>query len=226
MQPTQPVITCENGKRGLLVVISGPSGVGKTTIARRLEQHALGEFSVSATTRPKTAADLEGHDYHFLTEEDFRARVDRGEMLEFAQVFGKHWYGTPREPVERALREGRLIILEIDVQGGLQVRKRYPRPGGGMPTALRGHGSDAAQPAPSPAFMIFIEPPSEQALLDRLRLRGRDSEEAIQRRFSEAKREIAMAHSSGAYDLFVMNDDLDDAIDEVCRAVEERRCGT
>lgn len=200
----------EEKKRGLLVVISGPSGVGKTTIARQLESRCRGEFSVSATTRPKTPADVEGRDYYFLTEEDFRGRVERGEMLEHAQVFGKYWYGTPREPVERALREGRLIILEIDVQGGVQVRSRYPRKPGGE----------------SEAFMIFIEPPGEGALLERLRGRGRDSEEAIQRRFSEAKREIEMAHASGAYDLFVMNDELDDAIDQVCKAVEKRRQGS
>lgn len=192
---------------GLLVVISGPSGVGKTTIARQLESRCIGEFSVSATTRPKTAADVEGRDYFFLSDDDFRSRIERGEMLEHAQVFGKYWYGTPREPVERALREGRLIILEIDVQGGVQVRSRYPR--GTCPGA----------------FMIFIEPPSAEALLDRLRLRGRDSEEAIQRRFSEAKREIELAHQSGAYDLFIMNDDLDAAIDAVCKAVEEKRRG-
>ncbi len=186
--------------QGLLVVISGPSGVGKTTIAREVEKRCGGEFSVSATTRPKLASDVEGRDYFFLIEEEFRRRVERGLMLEHAQVFGRNWYGTPREPVERALREGRLIILEIDVQGGVQVRERIPG-----------------------AFMIFIEPPSDQALLDRLRARGRDREDAIQRRFAEARREIEMAHASGAYDLFITNNELDAAIDAVCSAVTKKR---
>jgi len=185
---------------GLLVVISGPSGAGKTTIARQVEKRLNADFSVSATTRPKTNADVEGRDYYFLTEEEFLRRAEAGEMLESAQVFGRHWYGTPREPVERALEAGRLVILEIDVQGGLQVRRAMPE-----------------------AFMIFIEPPSEEELVRRLRDRGRDDEASIQQRFSEAKSEINTARASGAYDLFVVNDDLEHAIEATCRAIEARR---
>ena len=185
---------------GLLLVISGPSGAGKTTIARAIEQgfdDAM--FSVSATTRPKTGKDTEGRDYFFLSEDAFRARVDAGEMLEHALVFSEYHYGTPRGPVEEALREGRIVILEIDVQGGLQIRESKPD-----------------------AFMIFILPPSDEELLRRLRARAREDEEIIQRRFAEAKREIATAKESGAYDLFIVNENLEQAI-EACRAAIQQR---
>lgn len=186
--------------RGLLVVMSGPSGVGKTTIVHALEQRLGGAFSVSATTRPKTSAELHGRDYLFLDEEAFQAMIDRGEFLEYAQVFGKHWYGTPREPVERLLDEGQLVILDIDVQGARQVK-------GSM----------------SEAFSVFILPPSEEELLRRLRARGRDDEQAIQRRFSEAKQEIHFARTGACYDAFVVNDQLDDAIEKVVQLVSDRR---
>jgi guanylate kinase len=185
---------------GLLLVISGPSGVGKTTITHEVEQRLGGVFSVSVTTRPRTAADVEGRDYYFLTEEQFRSRRDAGELLEWAEVFGKYNYGTPRGPVESHLAAGRLVILEIDVQGALQVKQSMPD-----------------------AFMIFVLPPGDEELLKRLRRRGRDAEEAIQRRFAEAKREIETARRSGAYDAFIVNDDLERAIQEACELVERRR---
>ena len=186
----------------MLVVISGPSGVGKTTIAHEVESRLGGVFSVSATTRPITRADVEGRDYFFLTEDEFQSRVKTGQMLEHACVFGRHWYGTPREPVEKALAAGEMVILEIDVQGARQIRQS-------MPTA----------------FMLFIEPPSSKALLDRLRRRGREDEAVIQRRFAEAQREIDVARQSGVYDGFIVNDDLERAIAETCDAVEEAMRG-
>ena len=185
---------------GLLLVISGPSGVGKTTITHEVERLLGGTFSVSATTRPKTAADVEGRDYIFLTREEFESRLERGEFLEHAEVFGKHLYGTPREPVDAALSEGQLVLLEIDVQGAIQVRERMPD-----------------------AFMIFVLPPDEDELLRRLRDRGREDETVIQRRFAEARHEISMARQHGIYDAFIVNDDLKRAIDEACRLVQERR---
>ena len=123
--------------------------------------------------------------------------IERGELLEHARVFGHHWYGTPRRPVEAALAAGRLVILEIDVQGALQVRANTPE-----------------------AFMIFILPPDEDTLLARLRGRGREAEAAIQRRFEEAKREIDLARASDAYDAFVVNDDLTESQNEACRLIQ------
>jgi guanylate kinase len=185
---------------GLLLVISGPSGVGKTTIAREVEGRLGGLFSVSVTTRPKTPGDVEGRDYHFISEQEFAARRDAGDLLEWAQVFGTHMYGTPRKPVEEALGAGRLMILEIDVQGGVQVKRRIPD-----------------------AYMVFVMPPSDEHLLKRLRGRGRDSEAAIQRRFAEAKREIQTAKASGAYQEFVINDVLERAVERVCELVNRQR---
>jgi guanylate kinase len=189
-----------SAKRGLLLVISGPSGVGKTTITHEVERRLGGVFSVSVTTRPKTHADVEGRDYFFLSQDEFERRRDAGDLLECATVFGRYSYGTPRQPVTEHLAAGRLVILEIDVQGALQVKSKMPE-----------------------AFMIFVLPPSDEELLRRLRGRGRDSEEAIQRRFLEAKREIEVARSSGKYDAFIVNDDLKHAIDLASELVEKRR---
>lgn len=181
-------------------MISGPSGVGKTTITHRVEKRLGGVFSVSVTTRPKTPADVEGRDYFFITEEEFARKRDAGDLLESAEVFGKHNYGTPREPVDRHLSQGALMILEIDVQGALQVKKKIPE-----------------------AFMLFVLPPSEEELLNRLRKRGRESEEVIQRRFAEAKKEIATAKQSGAYDVFLENDVLDKVVDKACEIIKQER---
>jgi guanylate kinase len=189
-----------SNRRGLLVVISGPSGVGKTTIAHAVRDRVDAMFSISATTRPQTAQDRDGVDYTFVTDRRFREMIDEGALLEHAQVFGRHWYGTPCEPVERSLDEGRIVILEIDVQGAIQVR------------------ANAAG-----AHLIFILPPDEETLLQRLRSRGRDDEDAIARRFAEAKSEIKLAQESGAYDVFIVNENLDRAIDEACRTIDETR---
>ena len=185
---------------GLLLVISGPSGAGKTSVARGVEQQLDAVFSVSSTTRDKTHQDVEGRDYYFLSEAAFKDKAASGEFLEYAHVFGKNWYGTPRRPVENQLREGRLVILEIDVQGGLQIRESAPE-----------------------AFMVFVLPPSDVELLRRLRSRGREGEEVIQTRFAEAKDEIRIARDRGAYDEFVTNEDLPATIDTVCGLVRARR---
>jgi len=177
---------------GMLLIVSGPSGVGKTTIVRRLLDHFDGFFSVSATTRPRAATEVDGVDYHFLDEPTFQKWIDEGRFLEHAQVFGRSWYGTPREPIERAIADGRLAVLDIDVQGAVQVRAAMPD-----------------------AFGIFILPPDEESLLARLRGRGREDEATIERRFAEARHEIETSRTCGAYDAFVVNDDLDRAVEEV-----------
>ncbi|MCW5753358.1 MAG: guanylate kinase [Phycisphaeraceae bacterium] len=185
---------------GMLLIISGPSGVGKTTITRGVERSIPGSvFSVSCTTRPRTPADVEGVDYHFVSRDEFLAMQARGEFLESADVFG-NLYGTPRPWVEEHLARGRLVILEIDVQGAIQVKRAMPD-----------------------AFAVFILPPSEDVLLQRLRDRKREDERTIQRRFAEARREIELAHSSGAYDLFLINKDLHQAIEKAVEAVRIAR---
>lgn len=175
--------------RGMLLIISGPSGVGKTTITRAVEQ-AIPDavFSVSATTRPRTAADREGVDYQFIDDASFDAMIKAGAFLEHAGVFGKR-YGTPRSWVEEKLSLGKLVILEIDVQGALSVKQQLPD-----------------------AFALFVLPPSEETLLQRLRARAREAEDVIQKRFAKAREEIATAQSCGVYDLFLVNRVIEESV--------------
>ncbi len=184
---------------GLLLVISGPSGVGKTTITRQVVQRLDAVFSVSATTRPQTAADVAGRDYLFVDQRQFDHMLAAGELLEHATVFGRYSYGTPRGPVEAALAQGRVVLLEIDVQGALQIRRNLPD-----------------------ALLVFLLPPDDQTLLERLRKRGREDEKEISRRFAEAKKEIALARDSGAYDLFLVNKEVENCVQEVCKAARKR----
>ncbi len=187
-------------ENGMLLIISGPSGVGKTTITRAIERSiADAVFSVSATTRAQTEADVDGVDYHFMNEEEFVARIEAGEFLEHA-VYAGNRYGTLRAPVVAQLERGRLMILEIDVEGAKNVKRQIPE-----------------------AFGLFILPPSEATLLERLRARKREDESVIQRRFEIAKREIAEAQSCGAYDEFIVNDDLDRSIERALDLVRIRR---
>lgn len=185
--------------QGALIVISGPSGVGKTTIVHRVREELGAIFSVSATTRPKSDSETDGVDYYFITSQKFEEMVQNNAFLEHAQVFHCHRYGTLKQPVDDALIAGKLMLLDIDVQGGIQVHKN-------MPQSLR----------------FFVLPPSEEELLHRLTARGRDDSDSIQRRFSEAKREIEQARKSGAYDFFIVNDELDLAVKELVAII--RRC--
>ena len=185
---------------GLLLMISGPSGVGKTTITRGVERSiADSVFSVSCTTRAKTEADVEGVDYHFISEDEFDELINRDAFLEWADVFGKK-YGTRKKWVDEQLSRGRLVILEIDVEGAKQVKAKMP-------------GS----------FGLFILPPSEDELLRRLKNRKRESDELIEKRFAEAKHEIAEAKASGVYDQFIVNENLDEAIAEAIMIVKAAR---
>lgn len=185
---------------GLLLIISGPSGVGKTTITRGVERSIPGSvFSVSCTTRAKTPADTEGVDYFFVSDDRFEAMKARNEFLETAGVYGKK-YGTPKAPVAEQLRRGRLVILEIDVQGAIQVKLQMPE-----------------------ALAVFILPPSEETLLQRLRDRKRENEALIQSRFQAAKAEIEAARASGVYDHFLVNDDLRATIERAVQLVTRER---
>ena len=186
------------GNRGLLLIISGPAGVGKTTIAHKVEQHFDAKFSVSMTTRGQTEQDTDGVDYDFVEIQRFEQLRDEGALLEWAEVFG-NYYGTPKQPVLDALAAGRLMIVEIDVQGAEQVKSHMPD-----------------------AYAIFVAPPSERALLERLRGRKRDDEAAIEKRYAEARREIARARSGIVYDEFVVNDVLETAVGETIELVEKK----
>ena len=184
---------------GLLLVMSGPSGVGKTTIVHELIRRFGGLFSVSATTRAPGPGERDGVDYFFVDQPTFQRWIDEDRFLEHAQVFGRSWYGTPEGPVREALARGELVVLDIDVQGAENVRRKVPE-----------------------ALGVFVLPPSEEELLKRLRARGREDEAAIERRFAESKKEIARARAGSTYDVFVVNDTLARVTDEVAAAVAAR----
>lgn len=184
---------------GLLIVLCGPSGVGKSTISRQLAESMHVWYTVSATTRPKRPGDDNGKIYDHISREEFFRRLDGDQFLEYAQVYGDY-YGTPKHPALDHLASGRDVLLEIDVQGALQVRFAYPR-----------------------AVLVFILPPDEPTLLKRLTDRGRDSDEDINKRFRAAKREIQMAKGSRAFDYMVINDRLEAAVEEINKIVKYRR---
>jgi guanylate kinase len=184
---------------GLLLVIAGPSGVGKSTIVHGLMREFNAAFSVSATTRAPSPGERDGIDYFFVDRATFQRWIDEDRFLEHAQVFGRDWYGTPRDAVQRQLDDGRLVILDIDVQGAENVRRAMP----GM-------------------LGIFILPPDESELLRRLRARGREDETAIQRRFAESRSEIARAKAGTTFDAFVVNDDLMHCTEAVAAIVRSR----
>lgn len=185
-------------QRGLLLVICGPAGVGKSTISRRLEKELNVWYTVSATTRPKLN-EGNGKTYDHIDKQEFFRRLDSDQFLEYAQVYGDY-YGTPKHPALDHLARGRDVLLEIDVQGALQVRFQYPD-----------------------ALMIFILPPDEPTLQQRLNDRGRDSADDILKRFRAAKREIHMAKGSRAFDFMVVNDELDSAVEEIVKIIRHKR---
>ncbi|HPS53760.1 MAG TPA: guanylate kinase [Phycisphaerae bacterium] len=183
--------------KGKLVVVSGPSGVGKSTITRRAMRLVGAVYSVSATTRPPRPGETDGVDYRFVTRNEFEKMAAADELLEWAEVFG-NFYGTPAEPVRRLIKQGKTVVLEIDVQGGLQVFKKCPD-----------------------ACFILVVPPSEESLRQRLIGRGTEDAISIEKRFGKAKEELQTARRSGAYTHVVVNDDLDEAVNEVARIMGE-----
>ncbi|WCR15216.1 guanylate kinase [Paracoccus seriniphilus] len=173
-------------RTGLLIILSSPSGAGKSTLARRLmEWDPTLRFSISATTRPPRPGEEDGRDYYFTTPEKFRALVADDQMLEHAEVFG-NLYGSPRGPVEVAMRDGRDTLFDVDWQGGQQIRA----------SALGGH-----------VVSIFVLPPSLPELERRLRSRGQDSDEVIAGRMQKSRSEIS---HWAEYDYVLVNDDLDE----------------
>ncbi len=171
-----------------MVVISGPSGAGKSTVCRHILEDPRVRFSVSATTRPKREGEVDGRDYHFLDADDFRAKVEAGAFIEYASVHG-NMYGTLRAPMEAALAEGYHVLLEIDVQGALQVKDQ------GIP-----------------GLYIFIAPPSFEELRRRLVDRATEAPEVVERRLAKAQDEY---RERIKYDHVVVNDDLTQCIAEV-----------
>ncbi len=186
-------------RRGLLLVVSGPAGVGKGTVDNSLlMRNSSIRMSVSATTRKPRPGEIDGIHYFFKSEEEFRRMIDEGAFLEYMHVFGTDYYGTPRSFVEEELAAGRNVILEIDVQGGMKVKAAYPD-----------------------AVLIFIAPPSMSELKTRLIGRGTETPENIDKRFVTAFAEVECAKN---YDYVVINDVLDVAVGRVESIISAERC--
>lgn len=183
--------------KGRLVIVSGPSGVGKGTICREVVKRSDAELSVSATTRAPGNGEENGRDYWFMTKDEFETKISENGFLEYAEIFD-NYYGTLRDKVQLRLDEGKTVILEIDVQGAKQVMKLYPH-----------------------AVKIFILPPNQQVLRERMRSRGRDDGETEDMRIQQASNEISVAWQY--YDNMVINDDLEQAVQEVIEIIESNK---
>lgn len=173
-----------------LIVISAPSGCGKTTIARELlRRHPEIEFSVSATTRPQRPKETDGKDYFFLTREDFQQKILGGELVEWELIYDDY-YGTLKSEVDRALRDDKSMVFDVDVKGALSIKKKYPRD----------------------AVLIFIKPPSIETLKQRLAKRKTESQASLQKRLERVPMELAQEQY---FDFSVVNDDITRTVQEV-----------
>lgn len=182
----------------VFVVMSGPSGAGKSTLLRRfLHRNPDFHMSISVTTRPPRPGEVDGRDYDFTTEADFAARRERGDFVECAQVFGRHWYGTPRTFIEARFSEGRSVIKDIDVQGADQIRRTYPA-----------------------ALFVYVVPPSRAEIEARLRGRETETEAAIQARLQASDAELARWRD---YQYLIINDTLDRAEEDLAAIVRAHR---
>lgn len=173
--------------KGKLVIISAPSGAGKTTIVKHLLSSGLNlEFSISATTREKRAGETEGKDYYFLTPDEFRKFIDRGEFVEWEEVYSDHFYGTLKKEIERIWSEGKHVLFDVDVKGGINLKRIFGKK----------------------ALAIFVMPPSVEELEKRLLKRGTDSREKIMMRVKKAVGEM---NFSDKFDWVIVNNDLENA---------------
>lgn len=180
-------------ERGRLVVLAGPSAVGKSTVVSRLREEVDRlYFSVSMTTRQPRPGETDGVDYYFVTPEQFQERIDQGLMLEWADIHGGlQRSGTPAQPVRDAMDDGRPVLVEVDLAGARNVREAMPE-----------------------ATLVFLAPPSWEVLVDRLTNRGTEPQEVIDRRLETARNELA---AQGEFAVVVVNDDLDATVDELAR---------
>lgn len=187
--------------KGLLIVLSGPSGVGKGTVRKALfqmpDQNLV--YSISMTTRPMRPGEVDGVDYYFVSREEFEERIKNNQFLEYAEFVG-NYYGTPLDKVEEQLNIGKEVVLEIEVEGAQQVRQKV-----------------------KDAVFIFLVPPGKQALYDRLRSRGTESEEKIQQRVHKADREFKLAYK---YDYIVVNDEVRNAADRIMAIIRAEHAKT
>ncbi|MBK7344781.1 MAG: guanylate kinase [Saprospiraceae bacterium] len=182
---------------GKLLIITAPSGAGKTTIVRHLlETIPELSFSVSATNRPRRPMEINGRDYYFLTTERFREMVEQGAFLEWEEVYTDQYYGTLRSEVSRIRSEGKVVIFDIDVQGALNLKKEYG----------------------DQALSIFIQPPSLEALIERLKNRKTEDAKSLQKRIDRATQELTF---KDAFDQTIMNDDLNQALSSARKIVRE-----
>lgn len=187
--------------RGLLIVLSGPSGVGKGTVRKALfempEQDFV--FSVSMTTRKPRPGEVDGVDYYFVSHEEFERQIAEGNLLEYAEFVG-NYYGTPKDKVEEQLAKGKEVILEIEVNGALQVREKC-----------------------KDAVFIFLVPPTKKSLYDRLLSRGTETEYEVRKRIEKANREFTLAHK---YDYIVVNDEVYNAADRIMAIIRSEHAKT
>jgi len=187
-------------REGKVVIVSGPSGVGKSTICKEVVKQLKNVYlGISATTRPRGGSEVDGQDYWFISREEFQRRIDKGLLLEYAEVFG-NLYGTPKDKLEEALRAGKVAVLEIDVQGAQQAKAIYPD-----------------------AVTIFILPTTQKELAKRMNSRGRDRVEEAEKRLNGAGIEIAAGLQH--YQYMVINDDLQQAVNEVVQIIKQSTGG-
>lgn len=183
--------------KGLLIVISGPSGTGKGTVCKELLKREPFWISVSATTRQPRVGEIDGKSYYFLTKEEFKKKIELKEFLEYAEVYG-NFYGTPKDKVMEVLNQGKDVILEIDIQGALKVKENYPE-----------------------GVFIFILPPSMEELKKRITNRGTETEESLMTRFKSAYKEINYVSK---YNYAVVNDEVVNAVDKIKSIINAEKC--